>query len=313
MSVKRPNYYPHQLLREQDFKDEQTYHVDMRRLHHRLFHSWGIAEGLEVRKKNARELTVEPGIAVDNKGREIVLRAPVTRDLSSFDPDSHTFITIAYSELLDPADRHSAGGSEGFTRVTEMPEITERRHQPPHDGQQISLARVRLDNLANIHHIDMGPAFRKMAVANPAAGWVRLSFKPVRLNPVKIDGRRVKIGSQMEAEEFDFVVDEATAYCNEGGARGSMNIPVPPGANKISGFRIAGTTRGNVTVHLYRTGWNLQENRGEKTELLKENVRDVSFHKDVPVDAPLDESHALAISVRAEGETVIWLVAAKFE
>jgi hypothetical protein len=313
--VKRPNYFIHQLLREQDFKDEQDYHLDMRRLHTRIFHSWGVAEGLEVRKKNNREITIEPGIAIDSKGREIVLPAHVTHDIGSFDADSHTFITISYGERMEQADHHSSGGVEGFTRITEMPEIAERRHQPAHDGLAITLARVRLDNLNQIHHIDMGPSVRKLAnpVINPAAGWVRLPFKPVRLNPMKIDGRRVRISSEIEAEEFDFIVDEATAYCNERGARGSMSIPVPPGAARVVGFRIAGTTRGNVTVHLFRTGWNLKESKGEKTELLKETVRESPFHKDVHVEAPLDESHALAISVRAEGETDIWLVATKFE
>jgi len=312
--VKRLNYFKHQFLQEQDFKDEQSYHVSMRRLHTRLFHSWGVADGLVVRKKNEREITIEPGIAIDGAGREIVLSEQVTRDIGSFDPDSHSFITISYGESHETADHHASGGVEGFTRTTETPEIAARRHQPPNDGSAISLARVHLNNLSHINHIDMGASFRKLAnpVINPAAGWVRLAFKPVRLNPVKISGRRVRIGAD-DAEEYEFIVDEYSAYCDEGGARGSMSIPVPPGANRIVGFRIAGTTRGSVTVRLFRTGWNLQANTGEKTELLKETLRDPSFHKDVPVEAPLDESHALAVSVQAEGETNVWFVGAKFE
>jgi hypothetical protein len=314
LSVKRLNYFTHQFLREQDFKDEQAYHVEMSRRHNRMFHGWGVLAGLEVQKKGEREITINPGTAIDKEGRELTLAKPVSRDLSSFERNSHTYVTMAYAETWDEADHYSAGGVEGYTRVTESPAIDERRHEPPKDGSVVVLARVHLDDVGHIDRIEMDAAIRKLCgFTSPAAGWMRLPFKPARLNPVKIDGRRVRVVSESEAEEVDFVVDEANTYCDQRGARGSMQIPVPPSAKNIVGFRIAGTTRGNVTVHLFRTGWNLQDNKGEKTELLKETVHGPSFHKDIAVEARLDESHALAVSVRAEGESDIWLVAAKFE
>ena len=312
MSVKRLNYYTHQFLREQDFKDEQNYHLEMRRRHNRLFHSWGVAQGLEVQRKGEREITISPGMAVDAEGREIVLLNPVTRDLSTFNRDSHTYVTIRYGEALDESDHHTAGGVEGYVRVSEAPEISERKHEPPQDGSVVTLARVHLNDLGHVGHIEMGAAVRKRAVApSPAEGWVRLPFKPVRLNPVRIGRKLVRVVSEEEAEEF--IVDEATAYCDERGARGSMGIPVPPAANKVVGFRIAGTTNGSVTVHLHRTGWNLQANTGEKSELLKETLKGPTFHRDVHVDSALDESHALAVTVIADGETTLWLVAARFQ
>jgi len=314
LPIKKLNYFTHQFLREQDFKDEQAYHVEMRRLHNRMMHGWGVVEGLEVKKKGDREITVQPGLAIDNLGREIVLTEPVSRDLSSFERSSHTFVTIAYAETWDKADHHSTGGVDGYTRVTEAHEIQERRHEPPPDGLAVTLARVHLNDIGHVGHIDMDASIRKQCgFSNPAAGWMRLPFKPTRLSPVKIDGRRVRVFSETEVEEFEFIVDEATAYCDDKGARGSMQIPVPPSAKNIVGFRIAGTTKGKVTVHLFRTGWNLHENRGEKKELFEETVHGPSFHKDIPVESNLDESHALAVSVRAEGETTIYLVAAKLE
>jgi hypothetical protein len=309
--IKRLNYFTHQFLREKDFKDEQAYHLDMRHRHNQVLHGWGVVVGLEVHKKGEREITINAGTAIDKEGRELILTEPVSRDLSSFEPNSHTYITLAYAEVWQEADRHSAGGVENYTRVTESPEISERRHQPPADGSTITLARVHLNDVGHVHQIDMDAAVRKH-IARLAAGWVRLPFKPTRLSPLKIDGRRVRIGEQ-EAETYEFIVDEATAYCDEKGARGSMQIPVPPAATKIVGFRIAGTARGNVVVHLWRTGWNLHENKGENTELLKETVGGPSFHKDITLDASLDESHAVAVGVTAEGEAKIWLVAARFE
>lgn len=91
----------------------------------------------------------------------------------------------------------------------------------------------------------------------------------------------------------------------------------PPGATRIRAFRIAGETSGSVQMELFRTGWNLDEKRGEQTLLVKETVNDTSFHKHLEVKEELQhldpESHTLALSVVAEGRTKIWLVAAQFE
>ncbi len=308
MVAKRMNYFTHQLLVAQDLKDEQAYHIEMRRRHNRLFHSWGVVEGLEVLQKGTHEVTVEPGAAIDNEGREIILQDSETRDFGSLPHDSQVFITISYQQ--EETDHLSAGGAEGATRVTEKAEIHEVLHDQL-DPAALILARVSRDEHGHIVEIDMGHNFRKLAkpAASPIAGWVRLPFKPVRLNPVRISGKLV--GG--DSSEYDFIVDEATAYCGEHGARGSMQIPVPPGAGHVSGFRIAGMTHGQVTVRLFRTGWNVKEHKGEKTQLLEELLRDGSFHKEVDVHSPLDESHALAVSVKAEGETEIWLVAVRFE
>jgi hypothetical protein len=84
--------------------------------------------------------------------------------------------------------------------------------------------------------------------------------------------------------------------------------------HKIVGFRIAGFTAGEVKVHLYRTGWNLRENKGEDTKLLTERVEGPKFHHDVEIkEGFLDESHGLAVLVEAAKQAEIWLVAARFE
>src|SRR5204862_3283580 len=104
--------------------------------------------------------------------------------------------------------------------------------------------------------IDTDASVRKMASlgTTAAAGWVRLPFKPVRLNRVRADGKLLKM-SEKEALEWEFTVDQASAYCKEN-AKGSMQIPVPPGATRIKAFRIAGTTSKSVKVQLFRSGWN---------------------------------------------------------
>jgi hypothetical protein len=315
VSVKRTNYFKHQFLREQDFKDEQAYHVHMRRRHNRLLHSWGIAEGLEVTKRGDRELVVAPGTAIDRDGREIVLTSPFIAQLQAFDANSHTYVTIEYRELFEHSDLETAGGVEGYLRITELPEIKLRKHHPG-DEVAVVLARVQLDEFSNIRHVDH--SVRKRAGGSSAAvGWMRLPFKPVRMELIRIDRRLVQPESTERRLEAEFTCDVAHAYCGERGARGSMAIPIPPGAERVAGFRISGTTRGSVRVQLIRTGWNADENKGENTELLSETIRDAAFHKEIRIEEHLQaihgENHALSVAVIAEGEADIWLVACRFE
>jgi len=148
---------------------------------------------------------------------------------------------------------------------------------------------------------------------NPAAGWVRLPFKPVRLEPLRV-GEQLVPPRQWDPS-VEFTVDIASAYC-EKSARGSMQITVPPGANKIKAFRLCGTTRGKVEVELVRGGWNPESSRGDLKILMKRVVEREGFDEHVTIQEdlqPLNEFHALAVSVIAEGKTEIWLVAAHFE
>ncbi|MFZ0771193.1 MAG: hypothetical protein WCA49_08060 [Candidatus Sulfotelmatobacter sp.] len=312
MSVKRLNYFTHQFLREQDFQAEQAYHVALRRQHNRLLHGWGVVEGFDVRKKSEREIVIDPGIAIDNLGREIVLATPVVRDFSNFERSSHGYATIAYAETWDEADHHSAGGVDGYTRVTESPEVSEKKHEPAKDGSVITLARVHLNENGNIHRIEK-EVRTTLGTKSSAVGWMRLPFKPVRLEVLRI-GEKLVPAKQWEPG-IEFTVDVASAYC-EKSARGSMAIPVPPGAAKVKAFRICGTTRGKVELELVRTGWNVDENKGGHKVLLKRTVEREWFDEHVPLEEelqPLNEFHSLAVSVIADGKTEIWLVAVRYE
>jgi hypothetical protein len=312
VSVKRLNYFTHQFLREQDFKAEQEYHVAMRRQHNRALHGWGVVEGFDVRKKSEHEIAIEPGTAIDSLGREIVLTAPVVRDLSSFERNSHSYVTVAYGESWDEVDRHSASGVEGYMRVTESPEFEDKKHEPAKDGAVITLARVHLNENGNIHRIEK-EVRTTLDTGSSATGWMRLPFKPVRLEVLRL-GEKLVQAKQYEPG-IEFIVDVASAYCEKSG-RGSMAIPVPPGAKKVKAFRLCGTTNGKVEVELVRTGWNVEENRGGHKVLLKRTVEREWFDEHVPVEEelqPLNEFHSLAVSVIADGKTQIWLVAVRYE
>lgn len=70
--IVRVRYFDGQYLRPQDFTDEQTYHVAMRRRHNLSGHTWGIVHGLALTTEGGPP-TVEPGLAVDGYGREITV------------------------------------------------------------------------------------------------------------------------------------------------------------------------------------------------------------------------------------------------
>jgi hypothetical protein len=145
----------------------------------------------------------------------------------------------------------------------------------------------------------------ELRTALGASGWVRLPFKPVSLRPK---------GYRPRQDEGEFYVDVAYAHCDGRGASGTMAIPVPAGATAVREFRIAGTSRGRrIRVQLFRTGWNPQDRKGEATEILNKDFIHAEFDHRFPVEKDLDLFHALSLAIFADGETEIWLVAARFQ
>lgn len=142
MAVKRLHYYDQQFLVEADFTDEQKYHVDMRRRLNAMLHGFGIAQGLEVIRTGARQLTVKAGGAIDRNGRELLLEADTNVDLSNlttFPGNAPVFVTIAYQE--SQTDPSTATGASGNTRVTEAPAVQASPTAPPTDGTVVRLAQ----------------------------------------------------------------------------------------------------------------------------------------------------------------------------
>jgi hypothetical protein len=84
-TTQRLKYFDGEFLQSGDFTDEQTYHVDMRRLLNQQLHLHGIVKGLHivqdansVPSTPAQFLSVAPGFAIDQIGREIYVTAPAS-------------------------------------------------------------------------------------------------------------------------------------------------------------------------------------------------------------------------------------------
>src|SRR6185295_5863174 len=130
MPVKRLHYY------------DQKYHVDQRRRHSALLHTFGIAQGLDVIRTGTRQVTVKAGAAIDRTGRELVLETDTVIDLSNlttFPGGQPVFVAIAYQETQ--TDPSTATGAPGNTRVTEAPTLQATTAAAPTDGSVVRLAR----------------------------------------------------------------------------------------------------------------------------------------------------------------------------
>lgn len=103
---KRNRYYNGKLLSVSDFEAEQRYFNDKRRLSNRLLHGFGVVCGMQVVAVSADQLSVEPGVALDGYGREIVVTKPDVRrlvDLEGYDPDiagARQYLYVEYDERM---------------------------------------------------------------------------------------------------------------------------------------------------------------------------------------------------------------------
>ncbi len=164
--VQRLNYFDQQFLRESDFSAEQSYHLQMRRLHNRIFHTWGIAEGYDLSfEPGATHVTVAPGIAIDRLGREIVLTRDVgTDDLAEY-RDQTVYLSIAYNE--QQSNPTSETGVTGYTRWTERPTLRISSTAPAGDaaGIQLLLGLITLNAAGTIETVE-----QRRRVAGSRAG-----------------------------------------------------------------------------------------------------------------------------------------------
>lgn len=124
---RRVHYFHGMLLSAEDLEAEQQYHREMRYLHNRL-HGFGIVSGLDVGVSRGK-VSVEPGLAIDPCGREIVLTTPLTL---APDPPREgrrwvRDLVITWHESPEDPVPSLVPGAEGTTEPTrwvEQPQIS---------------------------------------------------------------------------------------------------------------------------------------------------------------------------------------------
>lgn len=171
--VTRPAFFDGQRLTAADLSAVQDYQRELRWLHNRSLHTWGIAFGLEVfAKRGDRAVTVQIGYALDCLGRDLLVNAPVSLPIPPVSGPTTYYLTISYieDEHLPPELRQGECDANGAVR---LPEQARLRWQQPDDRQEESRYRHGYDViLASIQvqncKLAAEPALKQRREARPA-------------------------------------------------------------------------------------------------------------------------------------------------
>jgi len=121
---KRVRFFDGQFLEDQDFIDEQKFHLDRERRQSRLLRLTGVSDGLTLTAADEPStVTVSAGMAVDALGRHLVLAVGTDIALGSgFANQQNVEVRLAYQE--SPTDVGQTGdGGVGARRWQEQPKV----------------------------------------------------------------------------------------------------------------------------------------------------------------------------------------------
>jgi hypothetical protein len=294
----RPHYFRGQLLLEDDFIAEQNYHGAARCRHTLNLHGWGVVRGLAVTAAGDTSISVSPGFAVDGAGQEIELRDAAVLDLSSGQAGALLYISLVYESEPDSAENDEQRSRNCYAVVRAAPALADA---------EVLLATVRLDERGRVAPAAIDTGRRRQVAAMQRRGWIRVPFRPVALLPDK-NKKDARVPPT-------FLVGATRAEAQDGGAGGTMAIPLPPESFTVHRFRIAGETNARgLKVQLWIGGWNTIDSTHAKRAALDHHIEPQSpFDKifDVAVAAAdFDpESSTMSLEIHSEGSAVISLVA----
>jgi len=195
--IERLNYYEGEFLGALDFEAEQEYHREMRRRHNIGQHTWGIVSGLDlVQIPNGVtspsgnpevDIYVQPGMAVDGFGREVVVvnKTQLTQDLFApyFDsnpaaPPKPMYVWISYAQaMLQPSTDACTQMNQpnAYGRVQETFALT----VTPDSKGPISLSSMECRSLR-----PFSPEIRRRLRRNPAMWFCPTTIPfPIRNSP----------------------------------------------------------------------------------------------------------------------------------
>jgi hypothetical protein len=157
MTFLRMNFFKGLFTTAEDWRKEQTYHIEKRTLHNRTFHTPGVVKGERddfkaTVAKNQRSIIVQPGYAVDGQGRDLYLDKPVEVPLG----DDLTrrgrqgYIWIGYAEQQDDKrTSHLDQNQTDYAFLREGP-IVKCTNEEPDNIERIELGRITFGTGKNV-------------------------------------------------------------------------------------------------------------------------------------------------------------------
>jgi hypothetical protein len=126
----RITFFNGQRLFASDLQDVEQFNREMRWLHNESLHQAGVASGYAVSgNKDDREVTIQPGYAIDSRGREIVLTQPEVLQVPPVANDGsgnpvYYDLTVSYPsdlQLKETETRDGICASRTAVRLREKP------------------------------------------------------------------------------------------------------------------------------------------------------------------------------------------------
>lgn len=189
---KRNHYFAGKLLGVQDLQDEQAYFVAKDTRHARYLHGYGVVCGLRIRPTDPPQpwrVIVEPGLALDPCGREILVPQPVEYRLSRPDQRGPLYLVIEYCEegtdpLPVPGPPDDPQNNLEPSRIVETFRLN-LRHDPPAREDDLSwqLAAV----LANAIRDGAEPETLHNLLAESVSRPCRLRWRETAVTLAQID------------------------------------------------------------------------------------------------------------------------------
>lgn len=252
--IKRVRFFDGQFLKEIDFRDEQRYHVQLRRrMNFMLFGSSGVVAmtpndlTLEVVSAADKTFRVRAGMAisrntVSSEGMELILdesSAPIDLDSSGIVAGGTAFVALHYEEL-EAKDPPSEGDVDENTRVKERAILTVHAGPPPAATASgdpfVVLGTLSYDSMA-IGTAARQQAFLRASLIAPSAVPAP-SVSSVSGVVTAAPGATVAMvinGSNLAgATLVSFVDPLLTAIINSSSAT-SINVSVSVGAGAVAG------------------------------------------------------------------------------
>jgi hypothetical protein len=239
MAMNRLNYYKGEFLQAEDLKVEQAYHVEMLRRHNESLHTWGIASGLFVKADTgSKEVTISSGMAIDSKGRQIVLTDETTKEIPGNITKSTLYLVISHAEQT--TEPKSDTGFTGDTRIAEEPKIEFLEAKPEDESIQILLATIEIDLHDNHNDNDNDKTIIKTDSTKRTLAGAVMGDAEIKSLSFAVDGLAPKEWPRMEGvkskDEGKLLIDSAqTTLSGWLGLQGGLHVggDTDPGASKL--------------------------------------------------------------------------------
>jgi hypothetical protein len=156
--LERVRYFAGELLTADDLTTEADYERQMRWLHNRSLHGWGIGFGLDVLgSRGDTSVTVNPGYAVDSDGHEIILSGAIQLPIPAVPGGSGgaaaavyylvaNYVADADEPALEQRDAAPCMTTGGSVRLGNAPAIRWKLPSQLQTGLDVVLGEISIKN-----------------------------------------------------------------------------------------------------------------------------------------------------------------------